>query len=280
MVLAMFWFFIGLWHLGIVTMSLLGAFIGSMDDWVLEPDCQGSACHEEWRDSFTTCAGTYRATYRIRYLTIGMLGLIFGAMGFQGVLSRSSGMVKSFLYFWLAMIAMFIVLFIWDELYQEFCDKLPRNMQLDVEMFVSRERWTVMRAQGINSLRNVNTHRLNELVGFDWNAMYVTWYSVVILVMAYWCREISKYVKNVDEGPVGLGANFVISNKPDREVQVMAERMSEAVTDYYAAVPHFQSFPELEDGVAFPYIKKGRAPVPSINYGTMGIPRPPPKREL
>merc|ERR1719161_3435851 len=108
-----------------------------MDDWGLSPSCQGSVCHEEWRDSFASCPGLYRATYRIRYLTIGILGIFFGVLGFQGVLSRSERMITSFLYFWISMTVMLLVLFIADQAYADYCGYLPRNMQLDVEMFIS-----------------------------------------------------------------------------------------------------------------------------------------------
>jgi len=276
MVLALFWVLIGLYHVLIVTTSLMGVFLESMDDWGLSPSCQGSVCHEEWRDSFMTCAGLYRATYRIRYLTIGILGIFFGVLGFQGVLNRSAGMIKSFGYFWTAMIVLLIVLFASDQVYTEFCEYLPRNMQLDVEMFLSRERLALMRAQGFKDLTKVHTTRVTTLVGFDWNALYSSLYAVVLVFMIYWVSQIRKYAENVDEGPVGLGGNFVISNKPDREVQVMAQRMTDAFEDYMNATPNFRSFPSLESGSTFPYMKNAGGQGPSINYGTMGIPRPPP----
>merc|ERR1719281_1788652 len=65
-----------------------------MDEWGLQPSCQGSVCHEEWRESFSSCEGLYRVTYRTRYLTIGLLGPIFGLIAFQGVLSRRGSMIR------------------------------------------------------------------------------------------------------------------------------------------------------------------------------------------
>eukprot|EP00746_Dinoflagellata_sp_MGD_P072685 gnl/MRDRNA2_/MRDRNA2_29484_c0_seq1.p1 gnl/MRDRNA2_/MRDRNA2_29484_c0~~gnl/MRDRNA2_/MRDRNA2_29484_c0_seq1.p1 ORF type:complete len:301 (+),score=42.42 gnl/MRDRNA2_/MRDRNA2_29484_c0_seq1:139-1041(+) len=279
MILALAYVFLGLHHILIVVTSLMGVFLESIDDWGLSPSCQGSQCHEEWRDSFASCAGTYRATYRIRYLTVGIFGIMFGFIGFQGVLSRSEGMIKSFSYFWIFMIVLLALVFLADQGYAQFCEYLPRNMQLDVEWFISRESWALMRAQGYKDLTKVRTDRITKLIGFDWNSFYSSLYGVVLLILIYFSRQISTYADNVAEGPVGLGGNFVISNKPNKEIQVMANRMNEAFEDYMDAVPNFKAFPELEDGNAFPYFKKSGGGSPSINYGTMGIPRPLPARD-
>merc|ERR1719265_1972468 len=250
-----------------------------MDDWGLSPSCQGSVCHEEWRNSFLSCDGSYRTTYRIRYLTVGIGGILFGFIGFQGVITRSDQMIRSFSVFWTFMIVLLALLFLADQGYASFCEYLPRNMQLDVEWFISREQLALMRAQGYKDLTKVHTDRVTHLIGFDWNFFYCSIYGVVLLVLIYFSRQIWTYADNVSEGPVGLGGNFVISNAPNKEFNVMAQRMNEAFEDYMDAVPTFKSFPELENGNEFPFFKKSGGPSPSINYGTLGIPRPPPARE-
>lgn len=263
-----------------VTTSLMGVAMASMDDWGLQPNCQGSGCHEEWMESWTSCEGTYRATYRLRYLSIGILGIFFGLIGFQGVLSRTAPMVKSFWCFWVAITALLIVVYIADEAYVELCKELPRNMQLDVEMFISQGQYALMRAKGYKDLTHVRTGpHLNELVGFDWHLYYFLVYIVVVVILLTLARTIKTYSDNIDEGPVGLGANFCISTEPNAEIQVMADRMTDAVQDYYAAIPHYPGMRHLEDANAFPYLKKGRGPVPSINYGAMGIGKPPPPQD-
>lgn len=278
MLLALAFIIVGAYHILIVTESLMGQFTSSMDEWGLQSSCQGSVCHEEWRESFTSCEGLYRTTYRIRYLTIGICGLFFGIIGFQGALSRCQVSIKSFLSFWVAMLFLLIVLFIADEVYVEVCEVLPRNMQLDIQMFIDRGHWAMMNARGFKDLTNVKTDRIKDMVGFEWNVLYPSLYLIILVVMAILANEIRKYADNVDEGPVGLGANFVISNEPNREVMVMADRMNDAVQDYFSAVPHYSTIPQLEDGTRFPYFKKGKGPAPSINYGTMGT-RPPPPQE-
>lgn len=279
MILALIWILFGFHHIVHVTASILGVLLDSSHDWGMASSCQGSVCHEEWRDSFMSCAGIHRTTYRIRYLAIGILGMFFGALGFQGVISRRSAMVRSFLYFWVAMTILFFVLYIADQVYVELCDVLPRNLQLDVEWFISREQLALMRAQGFKDLTNVRVEKVKHLVGFDWNPFYSSLYFAILLFYAYWCWQISIYVNNVDEGPVGIGPNFVISTKPHKEVEEMASRMEDAVQDYFDSVPHYYAFPQLSDSNVFPYIPKKSGSAPSINYGTMGIPRPSPPAE-
>merc|ERR1719160_1016446 len=60
------------------------------------PRCQLSECHEAWRDQLISCRGNRDTTFKLRYLTIGILGLFFGWIGFQGTLTRNSTMVKAF----------------------------------------------------------------------------------------------------------------------------------------------------------------------------------------
>lgn len=276
MLLGLFWVFLGLYHLFIVTMSLMDSALGSMDDWGLQSSCQGSRCHEEWRESFMSCDGSYRTTYRIRYLVIGVFGIFCGMLGFQGALSRSTNMVRAFLFFWVGMISLFIVLLLADETYIDICRVLPRNVQLDVQFFISREQQALMNAMGFKDLTGVRIERIDRLIGWNWHGFYLSLYAAVLVFMVYCANELWKFVKNIDYGPVGLGANFVISTKPNREIDMMAERMNSAVQDYYSAVPTYQSFPLLEDGNTFPYLAKGRGQKCSVNYGTLGVPRPPP----
>lgn len=284
MVMAFFWMLIGFWHICVVVASLMGA--SNPDEWgsgfAMQSSCQGSACHEEQIHRFISCDGWYRSTYEIRYLTIGIGGLFFGCMGFQGVTSRSQAMMKTFGRFFFGMTILMLVLFLADQGYTEYCEYMPRNMQLDVQMFLlySRERYAMMRAQGYKDFSKVSTSRVSILLGFDWwNALYAGIYVCMLMVMVYCCKEVLEYADNVIEGPVGLGPNFVISHKPDRDVQQMAQRMSDAVEDYFInpPPPNYRKFPELEAGNAFPYKKPSGGVGPSINYGTMGLPMPEPR---
>jgi hypothetical protein len=285
MMLCFLWVLLGCHHLIIVVSSLMGGFLEGMDDWGLSPSCQGHECHEEWRDQFMSCEGLYRSTYRIRYLTVGIGGIFFGIVGFQGVLNRSEPMVKSFVGFWVFMIVLLLLLFIADNAYVSYCEYLPRSMQLDIELLINPHQRAMMRAMGYNDLTRVHPDKITKFVGYDWHSLYIGGYLGALALFSHWCWVLSSYATNVDEGPVGLGANFVISNEPNREIQVMANRMNEAFEDYMDSVPHFQSFPQLEAGNAFPYLKKGGYQKPSIadngskNYGSMGIPRPPPPQD-
>lgn len=269
------WCVIGFMHVTHVVETVAGDAVGAGEDWALAASCQGAACHAEWRENMASCRGNYEVTFRLRYLSVGILGLVGGYLGFQGALTRNVQMMRMFFWFFLLMFFIHLFCLISDQTYVLLCSVFPKNMQRDVEWMVPKEQWQILRAQGYKDLTGIKAEKVRRLIGFDYNTPYILNYILMLLGFLFFIRETWKLMQKLDEGPVGLGPLFTISVDSNREVQLMADRIADVVSDTVGgeATSWHPSFANLEAGNSFPYIGKSGSKT-SITYGTLGASKP------
>jgi len=270
----------------IITIAFAMEF-DSLSEWAdvdfKQHPCQGSACHEAQVEQLLSCQGNKGTTYKIRYTVVGILGLIFGWVGFSGCLTRNSAMVRTFavyLFFLAIFVAAICAL---DQLYVFTCDKLSENMQKDIGPWIPWETLGIMYAQGHKDLSAFKADKLKEVLGYDFLPVIASCYIAVILFILYFSSASYSLSHVIEAGPAGLGPNYLISDDAARDVTQMKDRLMQVVyNETMHPVRHYEAFGRLEDGNRFPYTSfrdtDAALNLPAHpNYGTLGAEMPLPK---
>lgn len=269
MVFAALWFLVGLYHLVTASLVFFGLFAGSADP-ALAPSCQGTQCHDEWRQSFGTCQSEKRSTFLVRYLTVGVLGIAFGYLGFVGAKGRESPVVKSFAWFQFGMVALFAGALFADLMYVEVCGYMPTNMVRDIMPIIPPTMLDKMRAQGYSNIDALPVKKVKEAMGFDFVSAYAGALAVGLAVATYVAVMTLTVSDHMTGGPLGLGPLFPIATIHDREITAAQEKADEILNMVVNSRPHYSTFPALQDGQNFPYLSTHGSAGPSIEYGGIG----------
>lgn len=274
-ILALVSLVVGGWHVVEIMLALLSA---SPSEWGVASfdhaeSCQGTSCHAVWRNQFLSCNANRDTTFRLRYLTVGIVGLFFGYLGLQGIIMRNSIMVKSFAVY-LLFLAMFIML-IWvaDNMYVLLCGTLPLNMQRDIGAFIPWETLGVLHAQGYRDLSAFKAEKLKEILGYDFLPSIALAYAAVSLAISYFSWASFRLSGAIESGPVGLGPNFLISTDSSREITQMKDRLLHVAVEQMNPLQHYEALGRLQDGNEFPYTSL-RGSSPAMQYGTSGAAMP------
>jgi len=268
-------FAVGAWHiieiiLGLMTTSEWGATF----DYA--PSCQGSACHRAFRNQLVSCSGNRATTFKFRYIIIGIFGMCFGALGFQGMVSRSPAMVKSFGWYLIFLAVIIAVTCVADNVYVLGCYHLSLNMERDIGSWIPGETVGLLRAQGHKDLSALTANKLKDLLGYDFLPLLALCYTAVVLIILYFSFACFQLAHVLEAGPVGLGANFLINHSADREVNQMKDRLLNVAVEYMNPLRHYESFGQLQDANSFPYLTK-YGNHSAMQYGSVGAARPLPK---
>lgn len=270
-IFAVAWFVLGIYHLAMVCSVVLGGVVGEMGDAILEPSCQGSQCHQEWRDSFGTCKSERRSTFYVRYLTVAVLGILFGWMGISGTNERDNLKMKSFGFFQMGMAALFGGVLLGDLAYVEICSKMSSNMGRDVLPLIPAGEMDRMRAQGYRELDKMPIETLKKAMGYDFVVVYAVLTSLLCVVLVYLALKTISIADKVIEGPLGLGPMFLIQSSASKD-EMAASRQADDIMGQLHSAPAYGTLPQLVDGQRFPYVTLG-GESRSINYGFSGAPK-------
>lgn len=265
-VVALLWLVFGLWHmfvLGQVVVSGLGA--GS-EDWG-EKNCQGSQCHDQWRDQLVSCQGTRQSTFQLRYILVGFFGSIFGALGINAVPARNSVQIRAFSGFLMFMTGIFLFCLAADVSYVQLCGKMPTNMAKDVLFFLPREVKHTLKAQGFMHLERLPILRLKQMLKMDFVLVYIGAYMAAMCVMVYVALQTYEIAGIVEGGPLGLGPVYGI-NYASKEHK---EHLDALMGEIGGVVPQYDTLLALQDAQKFPYTTvRGARPAVS-SYCSGGV---------
>jgi len=271
---AVAWFVLGIYHLLVVCGVVLGSVAGEMGNAMLEDSCQGSQCHDRWRESFGTCRSEKKSTFFVRYLTVAVLGIMFGWIGITGTNERDNLKMKSFGFFLIGMAALFGGVLLGDLAYVEVCGKMSLNMVKDVMPLIPPGELDRLRSQGHRDLAKLPVTQLKVAMGYDFVVLYAGLASAVCIMLLYVAFSTISTADKVIGGPLGLGPLFHIQTAADRD-EMEAARKADAIMgqlNMFAPAPSYGTLPELLDGQRFPYVsfQSGAQAVP---YGHIGAPK-------
>lgn len=269
-------FCVGVWHIIEITLGLVfDNEWGASADWAYANSCQGSACHDALRKQLLSCDGNRETSFKMRYITIGILGLIFGALGFQGVSGKNPTMTRTFAWYLVFLAILIATVCAADNAYVLACDSLSTNMQHDLGAWIPWKTVGLLRAQGHRDLSAFTANKLKELLGYDFLPLIFLCYVAVILIILYFAFATFRLARVFESGPVGLGANMLISCRADREITQMKERLFNVAVEHMSPLRHYDSFEQLQDANRFPYLTH-HGHSPAMEYGSVGAARPPP----
>lgn len=242
---------------------------GASGDYMQQGSCQGSACHEAWREQLLSCTGNRATTFKLRYITLGVLGFIFGYLGLQGCSSRNGSMVKAFAWY-LIFVAMFLAFVCAaDNFYALACNSLSLNTQRDIGFWIPWKTMGIIHAQGHTDLSAFHPDKLKHILGYDFMLNIALVYVALFFIILYFAYYSFDLAGAIEAGPVGLGGNFKISTDATREIDQMKERLLHVAVEQLRPVNYDEAFGRLQDANAFPYTSfKGTTP--AMQYGNYG----------
>jgi len=267
---------VGVWHIIeiVVALAFSNGTSNVFTDFQYAGSCQGTACDKALREQLVSCAGNRETTFKVRYIVIGILGSLFGYLGFQGTLSRNQAMVKSFASYLLLLAVFILIICAADNIYALGCDRLSLNMERDVGAWVPSETMGLLHAQGHRDFSALSASKLKDLLGYDFLPAIFACYTAVVLLVLYFSSASFHLAAVIENGPVGLGPNYRISNDASREIDQMKDRLMNAAVEQMNPIRHHETFQTLQDGNKFPYMTKEMGSSPSISYGAVGAARP------
>lgn len=267
---ALAWFLVGLWHLAVIFQVTASGFLVSADEWGMEKSCQGSECHNQWREQLVSCSGTQRTTFQIRFLTVGVLGICFGAVGLNGATSHNHVQVRAFSVFFAAMIALFFCTLVLDLSYVQACGRMPLNMAKDVMMVMPGEVKDTLAAQGYTRIEKLPVERLKLILKMDFVKIYVGVYLTALVTWAYLAFDSYKLGLVIEGGPLGLGPLYSISTDPNRDINQAVQRFDALMDQLSEGAPNYDSLSGLQDAQKFPYGTLSGQKV-AVPYGAIGV---------
>lgn len=272
-------FCVGCWHLISITFQMVlggGGEWSAATDFQYSDSCQGTACHAAMRDRLLSCTGNRATSFKLRYLVIGIFGIVFGYLGLQGCLTRNQAMVRGFAWYLVSLAIFIIVVCGIDNVYVLACDKLSVNMEKDVVYWIPWETLGLLHAQGHKDFSALSANKLKEILGYDFVPFIFSCYLAVTLVIVYFSLASFRLADVIECGPVGLGPNFMISSDSSREITQMKDRLMNVAAEQMNPVRHHEAFQYLRDGNDFPFVTRA-GNSSAITYGSVGVARPLPK---
>jgi len=266
------WFFgLGVWHLGVMSIDIIYAFFGQTNVGRAS-SCQGTVCHEEWRDEIFTCQGFRNVSFHIRYLSIGVLAPVAGICGMRGVLTRQYNEMRAFVlllgFTWL----LYIVCYGLDVTYAGFCDRYPTTILRDIGPLLSAETMAMVHALGYQSLDGLRIEKVTMAVGFDILPVYTALFVLGLVIMAYFIYNANDLNEKMEGGPVGLGPLYLITTPADREVATISAAIKQARAEEDTKYDFHSALLRLKDAERYPFVTF-RDPVEPIGYGAVGSPQ-------
>lgn len=269
---AFLFFLLGLSHLFIMIMDIVYALVGSHSVNRAHA-CQGSQCHQEWREETFTCEGFRSTTFHVRYLTVGVLGPFFGAMGIKALLDRSYKEMRGFAVFLSLTWVLYLVCFITDLLFINFCNSYPTSILRDVVPWLPSKVMATVHALGYPTLDRLTIRTVESAVGFDIMVPYSIFLSAMLLLAAYLIYNTWDLNEKMEGGPVGLGPLYLIATPADREIATIAAAIAQAKAEDDTKYEFYSALGRLKDSERYPFLT-ARGPQEPIGYGAVGLPMP------
>lgn len=268
--IGLLWVVWGGWHSFVISEQLISGWATSSEDWG-EQSCQGSQCHNEWREQLISCKGTRKNTFHIRYIAVGIVGLLAGFVGMNGVTSHNHVQVKTFSGVMFFMIGLFIFCLTCDLTYVQFCGTMPTNMAKDVLFWLPREIKHTLVAQGFQHIERLPVKRLKSILRFDFVSVYIGLFVAFMLFGAYVAYRTFQLGGDVEGGPLGLGPVYVISTDPNKQIYRARERFDQLLDEIQGGVPQYDTLLALQDAQKFPYLSTRGARPAIDSYGIVGV---------
>lgn len=268
---AFFFFCLGISHLMVMLVDIVYAAVGSHAVG-LHRACQGSECHAEWRDELFTCNGFRGATFHVRYLTIGVLGPFFGAMGIRAVLDRNYNEMRAFVAFlgvtWLLVFGCFFT----DVIYINLCHSYPTSVLRDVVGWIPREKMAQLHALGYPKLDGLSLSTIEMALEFDLMVPYSIAVVFGLLLSTYLIYCAYDLNTKMEGGPVGLGPLYLIATPADREIATISAAIKQAQAEEDTKYDFHPALGRLKDAERYPFLTT-RYPQEPIGYGAVGLPQ-------
>lgn len=269
--IALFFALVGVWHLGVMGIDIIYAFFGQSNALKAQA-CQGSQCHEEWRDEVFTCHGFKNTTFHIRYLTMGVLGPVFGIFGMRGVLDRHYLEMRSFCLFMVFVWGLYLGCFLTDLLYIGACGIYPTTILRDINPILNEKRMAMVRALGYVSLDGLSLEKVEMCLGFDVMPVYAILLFFGLCFFAYCIYNAFDLNSKMEGGPVGLGPLYLIATPADREIATISAAIKQAQAEEDTKYDFHSALERLKDAERYPFVTF-RDPVEPIGYGAVGAPQ-------
>jgi hypothetical protein len=260
----------GLSHLMVMLVDIMYAALGA--NTVATHPCQGSSCHDEWREQIFSCDGSRTNTFHVRYLTMGVLGPIFGALGIRGIIDRHFWQVKGFVVFMAAMWVLFVCCLISDLIFVGICASYPTAILRDVVPWLPPKAIAMVHALGYPSLDGLPVHTVDMALEYNLLIPYVTVFVFLLLVALYLIYNAHDLNEKMEGGPVGLGPLFLIATPVDREIATITSAIKQAQAEEDTKYDFHPAFNRLKDAERYPFLT-AHFPQEPIGYGAVGLQR-------
>lgn len=271
-IIAFLFFLFGLAHLIIMIMDIVYALVGS-HSVARAHACQGSACHQEWREETFTCEGFRSATFHLRYLTLGVLGPFFGALGVKALLDRSYIEMRGFATFLSLTWLLYLGCFITDVLFINLCNSYPTSILRDVVPWLPSKAMATVHALGYPTLDRLTLRTVEMALGFDIMIPYSVGVFAGLLLAAYAIANTWDLNEKMEGGPVGLGPLYLIATPADREIATITAAIAQAKAEDDTKYEFYSALGRLKDSERYPFVTT-KGPQEPIGYGAVGLPMP------
>lgn len=190
----------------VLTLRELTSMVKVTQEHTLQSSCQFHGCHHHPFE-MVTCDNLNDATFEGQGLLI-IAGFVAGVFGYNGMVQRDSTLMYTFYYFLLGQYIVFVLSFLADNAYVEFCGRYPLTYWRLLQSMLPH-RLALIELMGLDP-HALPPPVLDELVGIP-TMMYLRLITLVpIVLQLYVLLQVKKQCQIIGEGPVGMGALYGI----------------------------------------------------------------------